>query len=357
MKIIVFAFVPLVCSRSYADPNILLIIADDVGWKDLAVHGGTRAPTPHIDALFQSGTEFRRFYATPTCKPTRLSLYTGKHPNEFGLLGVTQPGLPAGESTINDDFPNHASAFFGKWGVGHASPGGLGGDPLDYWPAGWKADNTKSAVWNTKTATNKACNWILQQNSDWFCVASLVCVHAPIESSAAYRARSNDGSDYGGMLVCLDDAVGDLMECAGNDTIVFFLSDNGASLAHGGSNGALRGGKHDLYEGGIRVRACASGPGIDAGSSGKLLAVQDVSDIIAGTIEFGQLYQPVRGDWALSYPGRRMVVTKEWKLFERPENQFELYDMLTDPQETDNVFFVPANRDIRKALRFLLLPW
>src|SRR5262245_32418447 len=113
-----------------ARPNILIIVTDDMGYGDIALHGGHDIPTPNIDALMKSGTRFTDAYVSgPFCSPTRAGLMTGKYPQRFGHEfnvaggpGAEGFGLPLTETTIADRLKavGYRTALFGKWHLGSA---------------------------------------------------------------------------------------------------------------------------------------------------------------------------------------------------------------------------------------------
>ena len=109
-----------------AHPDVLLVVADDLGCGDVGVHGSESA-TPSLDRLFQEGVELRRFYVSPVCSPTRAALLTGRSPVDLGLLYAGVPpwserGLPPSVPTLADRFreAGYATALVGKWHLGHA---------------------------------------------------------------------------------------------------------------------------------------------------------------------------------------------------------------------------------------------
>ena len=113
------------CFKVFAKPNVLIIIADDLGWGDVGFHGG-KAKTPAIDQLAKDGIELNRFYAYPTCTPTRVGLLTGKSPLTFGIsrpVGPRHVAIPLNEKLMSNTFQENAyqTWLVGKWHVGESS--------------------------------------------------------------------------------------------------------------------------------------------------------------------------------------------------------------------------------------------
>jgi arylsulfatase A-like enzyme len=128
-----FALFLLVSNLGYADgpknsasmPNILILLADDLGWGDIGLHGGT-AQTPNIDRLAHEGVELNRYYAYPSCSPTRAAMLTGQMPRRFGIIQALQardPGLPAGLPTFPQTLKSagYQTMLVGKWHLGSAT--------------------------------------------------------------------------------------------------------------------------------------------------------------------------------------------------------------------------------------------
>ena len=112
-----------------APPNVVLILADDLGRQDCGFMGGTEIKTPHLDKLAAAGARLDAFYVQPVCSPTRAALMTGRYPMRHGLqVGVVRPwaeyGLPLDEQTLPQALRDagYATAIVGKWHLGHARP-------------------------------------------------------------------------------------------------------------------------------------------------------------------------------------------------------------------------------------------
>ena len=295
--------------------NILYILADDLGWGDIGLHGA-RIKTPNIDRLAATGVELRRHYVNPTCTPTRASLLTGKYQGRFGVHATSPtncPVLPDGYETLAGMVKNggYATGLFGKWHLGSSpeysanrygfdySYGSLAGgvDPYNHmykkgeysrtWHRNGELIDEQGHV--TDLITSEAVGWIRETKSPWFCYVPFTAVHIPVKAPQQWQDRyAGDTFDedpdrnysylnYAAYTSQMDHAVGRLVETLAElnqrqDTIIVFASDNGALYSYPlektqqypgyqedtpmlGSNLPFRGQKAQLYEGGIRTPA------------------------------------------------------------------------------------------------------
>ena len=300
-------------------PNIVLIVADDLGWGDLSCYGGKDVRTPNIDALAVEGMRFDRFYATsPVCSPTRASLMTGRYPDVVGVPGVirTHPenswGYLSPSVTLLPKLLGRAgyhTALLGKWHLGLAPPNtpnergfdhfhGFLGDMMDDYLTHRRHDINYMRLNHREIdpkghATTLFTEWAVDyvrdraaQKRPFFLYLAYNAPHTPIQPPDAWvervKRREPGISDRRTRLVALveqmDDGVGKVVEAlkttgAYQNTLILFTSDNGGQLSAGASNGPLRGAKEDVYEGGIRVPMCAVWPGyIRAGARSEEVA-------------------------------------------------------------------------------------
>lgn len=297
-----------------AQPNIVYIVADDLGWKDVGFQGATDIRTPNLDKLAGEGARLQQFYVQPMCTPTRAALMTGRYPFRYGLQTIVIPG-PAGYGLDTSEWlmpqclkeAGYATAIIGKWHLGHADPkywprqrgfdyqyGAMIGE-LDYYThsdAGvldWFRDN-KPVVeegYTTQLLGGDAVRYVEGQSAGkpFYLYLAFNAPHTPYQAPKEYVDRYAGIADptrrtYAGMVTCLDDEVGKVvaaLERKGlrDDTLIVFHSDNGGTTnaMFAGQmtdlsktklpcdNGPLRDGKGTLYEGGCKVPAFANWPG------------------------------------------------------------------------------------------------
>tara|TARA_R110002051_G_scaffold319452_1_gene403537 strand:+ start:7301 stop:8716 length:1416 start_codon:yes stop_codon:yes gene_type:complete len=296
-------------------PNIIIILADDLGYNDVGFNGCKDIPTPNIDKIATNGVKFTNAYVSyAVCGPSRAGLITGRYQDRFGfgrnpLFAPNDPamGLPLSEETLASALKkaDYKSVALGKWHLGaHESQRPLqrGFDDFfgflsgghQYFPELWtlkdeyevKAQfdayrtkllrNTKRIEENeylTDALSREAVNYIEKYKEEpFFMYLAYNAPHAPLQATDKYLKRFPNIKDkkrktYAAMVSAMDDGVGRVMnklEALGltENTIVFFLSDNGGPEKNNGSdNGVLRAGKGQLFEGGIHVPFAMQWPG------------------------------------------------------------------------------------------------
>ena len=381
-------------------PNILLILADDLGWSDLGCYGSPLRNTPALDKLAAEGVRFSNACsAQPICSPARAALMTGRAPARLHLTDFI-PGrrvmpsqrmlkpemkqqLPLGEETLPELLKEagYTTGIFGKWHLG--GPGfGPGEQGFDHYFAG-NANTAPSAMEGGKgeyELTAKAGEWMEQQkDKPFFCYLAHNTPHIPLgakkELEDKYRKAGAANPTYAAMLESMDDCVRlslEKLDALGlrDKTIVIFLSDNGGlNIVEGTntpatSNKPLRGGKGGLYDGGLRVPLIVRWPGkIPAGKTESTPVIStDLVPTLLAASGTGPSSQPCDGVSLLSlltsgtkperaalfwhyphysnqrgFPGGA-VRAGDWKLIESfDDGHVELYHLAEDPSEMQNL--------------------
>ncbi|MCL4818664.1 MAG: sulfatase [Vicinamibacteria bacterium] len=274
-------------------PNVIVVLADDLGWGDLSSYGAAQIRTPHLDRLAQEGARFTQFYvAAPVCTPSRGALLTGLYPPRTGIVtqlaaggeeSGAEGGMPDTETTLAEALRDagYATAMVGKWHLGQRPdflPTRHGFERYYGIPTGYDLNDmlegerpTAAPALEelTRAYTARARQWIGElKDRPFFLYFSHRAPHVPLAPSSQFAGRSAGGV-YGDDVEELDWSVGQLVEALREHglerrTLVLFLSDNGPWLSQreeGGSAGPLYSGKGSPFEGGIRVPALAWWPG------------------------------------------------------------------------------------------------
>ena len=286
--IVALSLIPVADAR----PNIVLILADDLGYGSLGAYGEKEIPTPNIDSIAKNGAKMTNGYVScPICAPTRAGLMTGRYQQRFGFEHNPGParqandnfGLPIDQTTIAEVLKKNGyrTGMFGKWHLGYKpelQPTARGFDEFygflsgarSYFP-GRRTDpilrGTKQVPdpeYLTEALAQEAVAFMGQKSDKpFFVYLPFNAVHAPLEAPAKYTdpfpELTGTRKTYAGMQAGLDAAVGKVLDAIKTkgiekNTVVFFLSDNGGPTQQTtSSNKPLRGVKGQMYEGGIRV--------------------------------------------------------------------------------------------------------
>jgi arylsulfatase A len=294
-------------AQSTRPPNVVLILADDLGYGDLSCYG-SRIQTPCIDRMAQEGVRFTQFNsASPVCSPSRASWLTGRYPTRVGIprvLSATDTyGLPASETTMAAMLKGagYATACVGKWHLGSVPefmPTNRGFDEFFGMPYSTDQGNRPlmqglqiiEAPANLDTLTQRYTQYAVDfinrsKDNPFFLYLGHAFPHPPFGCSSGFAARSTNGM-YGDMVQEMDWSVGKLIDTLqsnniDNDTLIMFSSDHGPWYQ--GSPGGLRGRKGETFEGGVRVPFVARYPGwIPAGQvSNNFAATLDILPTVA----------------------------------------------------------------------------
>jgi arylsulfatase A-like enzyme len=381
-------------------PNVIFILADDMGYGEAGCYGQELVCTPHLDRMAREGVRFTQAYtATSVCAPARCALLTGKHLGHAAIRANRrldpegQQPLPAGTFTLAHLFKQagYATGAFGKWALGYidssGAPDKMGFDTFfgyncqnlahSYYPDHlWR--NSERVELDGKTYSHdliaaEALKWLRQQSSQpFFLYLPFTIPHYNFEvpdlGPYADKPWPEERKIHAAMLTRLDATIGSVLATLkemklDEQTLVIFSSDNGAdnpgALEFFRSNGPLRGGKRTMYEGGLRVPMVVRWPGrIQPGVNDTQWAFYDVlatmSDLIANPLPAGLQTDGISVLPAL-LDGRTMErdflywELHEWKYVQAaragdwkvvrdgPRAPLELYDLAKDPAESVNL--------------------
>ena len=311
---------------SKAPPNVVIILADDLGWADVGYHGSD-IKTPNIDRLAKEGMRLERFYATPICTPTRSALMTGRDPIKLGvansvLMAWQSGGVSPEEKFMPESFKaaGYETAMVGKWHLGQAAqamvPNSRGFDhfyghlntQVDYFKHEFAnghdlQQNGKSVRRDGEYATDihgeEAARFITEsrdKTKPFFLYVPFLAPHSPIEAKdediSKYPRRLDTPmapkKTYAAMVDSMDQAIGRIMtaldkEGVADNTIILFFSDNGGFANYGADNSPLRGGKLEAFEGGVRVTAVMRWPDVLPANSvnDAVISVMDIFPTLA----------------------------------------------------------------------------
>ena len=281
-------------------PNIVIVLADDLGWGDVGFHG-SEIKTPCLDALVGEGVELERFYTSPISTPTRAGLMTGRYPNRFGVRSAVIPpwredGLDENEETMADMLAHNGyknRAIIGKWHLGHTKKvhypmnrgfshfyGHLNG-AIDYfdltregeldWHNDWETCHDKG--YSTELITKEAIRCIdaYEKEGPFMLYVAYNAPHTPLQAQEKDIKLYTDNFDsltpkeqkkatYSAMVSCMDRGIGAIVDALKkkgimDNTFFIFFSDNGTAGVPGSSSGPLRGHKFDEWDGGVHAPA------------------------------------------------------------------------------------------------------
>jgi len=314
-------------------PNFIVILVDDLGWRDVGFMGNPFVETPHIDRLAKAGIVFTQAYSSaPNCAPTRACLMAGQYTPRHGVYTVVDPRQPAGspwhrlvaahsESELATEVVTlpealkpggYATGFFGMWNLGRGrdgprTPSGQGFDTVVF-PEnlGFGKDAYFDGQGNylSDRLTDEVLSFMATNRSrPFFVYLADHAVHAPFDPKPAllakYERKARGASDrrddpaYAATIEAVDESVGRIVDGLsdlglGDDTFVIFTSDNGGTQQY---TAPLNGSKGQLYEGGIRVPLVVTGPSIKNVGSMSDMPVASI-DIYPTLLELAGLTPP-----------------------------------------------------------------
>jgi arylsulfatase A-like enzyme len=295
-------------------PNIIIIMADDLGYGDLSCYGGKHAKTPHIDALATGGMKFTDYHSNgAVCSPTRAALITGRYQQRSGISGVVtarghrHTGLDLKETTFAEVLKSsgYTTALFGKWHLGYQvdfNPAKQGFDYFTGYVSGnidykshydqeghedwWEGTDLKPQEgYSTYLIARHGLRFLEKHKAQSFCLyLAHEAPHYPYQGpdDPAYRKAGNGKpvagirkdklNAYWEMIEAMDKTVGQIVDKVKQlglekNTFIFYCSDNGS--AHHESNGGLKGKKGTVWEGGHRVPGIAYWPGRERSRPGR----------------------------------------------------------------------------------------
>ena len=418
---ILVAFVVQLPAADAPRPNVLVIVSDDQGYADVGFQGSKDVPTPHLDALAKSGVRCTSGYVSHAfCSPTRAALLTGRYQQRFGHENnpVYDPlddkeGLPLGERLLPQFMKDagYATGWVGKWHLGSSpahTPWKRGFDETFGFIGGghrfadWQPNERQytlplmrngeplpdAPAHLTATFGDEASAFIRRHtDKPWLLYLALNAPHTPHEPTAERLEKfaqitSPARRKYLAQVSLMDDAIGAVMASLSESgqtqrTLIFFFSDNGGHEPSGSDNGALRGQKGTLYEGGVRVPFLVSWPGkLPAGT----VFDAPVSSLDVFATALGVAGQPMPADkkydgvnlvpflagetktpphdrlfWRMANKGAHAIREGTWKLVRLPDMPVELFDLATDLGESKNV--APSNPNVVARLIADLDAW
>jgi len=379
-------------SPSVESPNILLIIADDLG-KD-AINGFTEGSikpnTPNIDAIRNNGLSFSNLWVHPTCSPTRASIITGRYGYRTGVKGagdVLDQSEVVLQKYISDNTNNnYASAIVGKW---HLSGNGLGVNPEsfgidyyagvirgvvdDYYEWQFYEDGVSSVQTNyaTEKFTDLSIAWVNEQSNPWFLWLAYNAPHTPFHAPPSNMHNQGNlptyvnGLDpipyYMAAIEAMDFQIGRLLEAMTEsekeNTIIIFLGDNGTPSQVAQSPYSSSTAKNTLYQGGVNVPMFISGNSVSrVGTDDNLITSTDLFATIAEIAgnsaneihdsksfkslltsnnnsirdyQYSEMDDGTTDEWTIS--------NGEYKLIVNTDGIEEMYNLVNDPYENSNL--------------------
>lgn len=420
-------------------PNVILCMADDLGWGEVGYHGkNPEIKTPNLDTMAASSLQFNRFYAgAPVCSPTRGSAITGRHPYRYGIVHANKGHMKSKEITLAEalKLQGYTTGHFGKWHIGTLTTEikdanrGNPGDTSNYsppWDNGFdKCFSTESKVptydpmyrvgsttefygthyWkedgffvkpdspelrgdDSHVIMDQAIPFIqnaAKQQTPFLAVIWFHTPHKPIvagpKHKAMYSDLSKDKQAYYGCITAMDEQMGrlrkELQELGiGDNTLLWFTSDNGPENGTPGTTGGFRKRKRSLYEGGVRVPGLLEWPAkikshrttqVPCSTSDYFPTVLDILGFqltgVPTPIDGVSLVPLINGEIdsrpvpiGFQSKDQRSLTDNRYKLYSKDQGEtYELYDLIEDPYETSDI--AAAHPKIVASMKKTLEEW
>lgn len=416
-------------SQTAGRPNVILCMADDLGWGDTGFNGSKKVKTPSLDKMASNGLRFERWYAgAPVCSPTRATCLTGRHHNRYGIPSANKGHMLPEELTLAEVLKSqgYATGHFGKWhlgtltkqvkesnrggpkGVKHYSPPWDNGFDVCFsteakTPTWWSDEAYErygTHYWtgpeemvpdvsgdDSKVIMDQALSFIEREAAAKTPFLAVIWFHTPhkpyladAKHMALYSDLSEDEQKYYGCITAMDEQMGCLREKLrqlgiADNTMVWFGSDNGPERRCPGSPGPYRERKRSLHEGGIRVPGLLEWParvkrarqinmpcgtmdyyptvldalGIDL--PGQVTPIDGISLLPAIDGKIKERPVPI----AFDFRGQSALSDNRYKLYRKGKKDYELYDMLKDPYEKNDI--AATNPELVQTMRTELEYW
>ncbi len=384
-------------SNTSKQPNILVMIADDLGWNGVGFHQ-EKSITPRLNQLAKEGTEIQRFYTYPVCSPARAAFLSGQMPRRFGIvdaLGPQQAGLPKNTTTISSVLQagGYQTSLIGKWHLGADNPPmacgfdhfyGFMSSEIDYnkhtnkrGGADWQRDEKplEETGYSSYLFADEAIKQLKARDAarPFFMELAFNAPHVPLSAPDDVIAK-HPGDVYGAVVEALDIAIGRILteldqQGLRENTIVIFFSDNGASRRNS-DNSPLSFGKDTIYEGGIRTPCVIRWPGKIAANqkSSDPFCVQDFfpslvsaagvtidhDKKIDGSNQWANLLDPQPNERApfLIASHDIAMIAGDWKFIEFDGGKRSLFHLANDIPETTDL--IGKDPEITKKLAMQL---
>ncbi len=373
-----------------SQPNILFIIADDMG-KDATAgfsEGSIKPNTPNLNDIKDAGLTFNNFWTYPSCSPTRASIISGRYGYRTGVINpgdVLNNSEKILQQYINEETNNeYATAVVGKWHLsGNNSTtnleslgmdyyaGVLGGGVQNYyrWQLSEDGASTLQTDYTTEVFTDLAINWVNAQDKPWFLWLAYNAPHTPFHVPPAemhsqgalpdYTDNLDGTPYYMAAIEAMDYQIGRLLANIPTEeldnTIIIFIGDNGTPGQVAQSPYARRKAKGSLYQGGVNVPMFISGEGVRTGEENSLIGSTDLYSTIAelagvdnsaihDSKSFKNLLTNTAAQRVFQYSERNDGMGDEWaisngeyKLITDVNGNEEMYDLSNDPYENNNL--------------------